>query len=98
MKIIKEPRNVRSSFFCFENHFQIITLTSRLYFITTHMTETALVLIDFQSEWTNPESEYYVGNIQEVMGKVNYLIDHCRAREYKIIRTKHRESDSLDAF
>lgn len=62
------------------------------------MIETALVLIDFQSERTNPESEYYVGNIQEVMGKVNYLIDHCRAREYKIIRTKHREPDSLDAF
>lgn len=62
------------------------------------MTETALVLIDFQKEWTNPESEYYVGDIQEVIGKVNYLIDHCRTRGYKIIRTKHRETDSLDYF
>ena len=62
------------------------------------MTETALVLIDFQSEWTNPESEYYVGDIQEVVGKVNYLIEHCRARGFKIIRTKHRENDSLDFF
>lgn len=45
-----------------------------------YMTETALVLIDFQTERINPESEYYVGDIQEVLAKVNYLIDHCRAR------------------
>ncbi|MCX6823935.1 MAG: cysteine hydrolase [candidate division SR1 bacterium] len=62
------------------------------------MTETALVLIDFQQEWTNPESEYYVGDIQEVVGKTNYLIDHCRTRGFKIIRTKHRENDSLEHF
>lgn len=62
------------------------------------MTATALVLIDFQQEWTNPESEYYVGDVQEVVAKVNYLIDHCRTREYKIILTKHREIDSLDYF
>lgn len=62
------------------------------------MTEIALVLIDYQSEWTNPESEYYVGDIQEVVGKVNYLIDHCRTRGFKIIRTKHRETNSTDFF
>ena len=62
------------------------------------MTETALVLIDFQQEWTNTQSEYYVGDIQEVIAKVNYLIDHCRTREYKIIWTKHREVASLEHF
>jgi len=62
------------------------------------MTETALVLIDFQSEWMNPESEYYVGDIKEIIAKVNYLIDHCRTRGYKIIRTKHREPDSIEHF
>lgn len=62
------------------------------------MTETALVLIDFQKERTDPKSEYYVGDIQEVIGKVNYLIDHCRTRGFKIIRTKHREIDSLEHF
>ena len=62
------------------------------------MTETALVLIDFQQEWTNTQSEYYVGDIQEVIAKVNYLIDHCRSRGYKIIFTKHREIDSLESF
>lgn len=62
------------------------------------MTETALVLIDLQSEWTEKESEFYVGETQELVAKINYLIEYCRAREYKIIFTKHREIDSLDAF
>lgn len=62
------------------------------------MTETALVLIDLQSEWTDKESEFYVGETQEAIAKINYLIEYCRAREYKIIFTKHREIDSLDAF
>ena len=62
------------------------------------MTETALVLIDFQEEWTNPKSEYYVGDIREVIAKVNYLIDYCRIRRYKVILTKHREIDSLEYF
>jgi len=62
------------------------------------MTETALVLIDFQTERTNPESEYYVGDTKEVIAQVNYLIDHCRTRGFKIIWTKHREADSIDAF
>lgn len=62
------------------------------------MTETALVLIDYQTEWTNPESEYYVGDVQEVIAKVNYLIEHCRVRGYKIIFTKHRETDWLEYF
>jgi len=62
------------------------------------MTETALVLIDFQTERIDPESEYYVGDHTETLSKVNYLIDFCRARDYKIIWTKHRETDSIDAF
>ncbi len=62
------------------------------------MTETALVLIDFQQDRIDPKSEYYIGEIQETIAKVNYLIDHCRTREYKIIFTKHREIDSLDYF
>ncbi len=62
------------------------------------MTETALVLIDFQSEWSNPASEYYVADMQEIVAKTNYLIDYCRTRWYKIIWTKHREIDSLDDF
>ena len=62
------------------------------------MTETALILIDYQSEWTDPESEFYVGETKELVAKVNYLIDYCRNRGYKIIFTKHREADSLTYF
>lgn len=63
-----------------------------------YMTDIALVLVDFQEERTNPDSEYYIGDIKDVITKVNYLIDHCRSREYKIILTKHRENDSLEYF
>jgi len=62
------------------------------------MTETALVLIDFQKEWIDPKHEYYVWDISQTLSKVNYLIEYCRAREYKILWTKHRETDSIDAF
>lgn len=65
---------------------------------TSKMTETALVLIDLQTEWTNLESEYYIVDAQEIIAKTNYLIAHCRARGYKIIFTKHREIDSVDFF
>ena len=47
------------------------------------MTETALMLIDFKTERTNPEREYYVGDIQETLSKVKYLIEYCREKNYK---------------
>lgn len=62
------------------------------------MTEVALVLIDFQTERIDPKSGYYVGDIQEVLAKVKYLAEYCRTRGYKIIWTKHRESDALEYF
>ena len=69
-----------------------------LYFFINTMTETALVLIDFQKERIYPESEYYVGDIQETLAKVKYLIEYCRVRNYKIIWTKHRENNSIGEF
>ncbi len=62
------------------------------------MQESALVLIDYQTEWRNPESEYYVGDLVDIVSKVNFLIDFCKARGYKIIFTKHVEPESLDYF
>ena len=58
----------------------------------------ALLLVDFEKEWTNPESEFYVGDISEVIEKVNKLIDFCRSNGYKIIFTTHVEEDSDEAF
>jgi len=62
------------------------------------MADTALVLIDYQTEWRDPESEFYVGDLVDTVAKVNFLIDFCKARGYKVIFTKHVEPDSPDYF
>lgn len=58
----------------------------------------ALILVDFQNEWINPESDYFVGDISWVIKKVNKLINFARQRKYKIIFTQHIELDSDDSF
>lgn len=58
----------------------------------------ALVLIDFQNEWINEKSPYFVWNIQNALKKVNKLIKYCRKNEYKIILTKHIELESDYSF
>ncbi len=62
------------------------------------MADSALVLVDYQTEWRDPESEFYVGDLVEIVAKVNFLIDFCKARNYKIIFTKHVQSDTPDHF
>ena len=62
------------------------------------MSEKALILVDFENEWVNKNSDYYVGDISEVIAKVNKLIDECRKNGFKIIFTRHIEKDSNDAF
>src|SRR3989339_457054 len=58
----------------------------------------ALILIDFQNEWIDKDSDYYVGNIDDVLERNNKLIEYCRDKGYKIIFTQHVESESEDAF
>jgi len=48
-------------------------------------TQKALVLVDFEQEWTDPNSEYYLDDISDVIDRTNRLLDHCRARNYKVI-------------
>ncbi|MFZ5341297.1 MAG: isochorismatase family protein [Patescibacteria group bacterium] len=58
------------------------------------MTNKALILVDFEKEWTNPDSDYYVGDITNIIKKVNKLISYCRKNDYKIIFTTHIEKNS----
>jgi len=58
----------------------------------------ALVLIDFEKEWIDKTSEYYVGDISPTIKRVNQLIDFCRKKGYKIIFTVHIGGDSDKAF
>jgi nicotinamidase-related amidase len=62
------------------------------------MSDKALILVDFENEWTDENSEYFVGDISHVIDKVNKIIDHCRKNGYRIIFTSHVEKGSEDAF
>jgi nicotinamidase-related amidase len=62
------------------------------------MTSKALILVDFEKEWTNKSSDYFVGDISELIEKTNKLIEFCRKNDYKIIFSTHVEKDSVEAF
>jgi len=59
------------------------------------MPNKALVLIDFQKEWIDPQSPDFMGDLTPLPERTNQLIDHCRARGYKIVFTRHVEKDSI---
>lgn len=58
----------------------------------------ALILIDFEKEWTDSGSDYFVGDISDVINRVNRLVEFCRKNGYKIIFTRHIEKDSSKEF
>lgn len=62
------------------------------------MTQKALICVDFEKEWIDKNSDYFVGDISDVIEKTNTLIDFCREKGYKIIFTTHIEKDSDSAF
>ncbi len=62
------------------------------------MPKKALLLIDFQKEWLDKNSDYYVGDISSAITTTNQLLDFCRSQDYKIIWTQHIEKDTDDAF
>ena len=62
------------------------------------MVNKALILIDFENEWTDKNSDYFVGNIDKVIIKTNKLIDFCRKKSHKIIFTTHIEKYSDKEF
>lgn len=62
------------------------------------ITSKALILVDFENEWRDKSSDYFVGDISYLIKKVNKLIDYCREKSYKIIFITHIEKDSDSAF
>lgn len=62
------------------------------------MKKQALILVDYQNEWMDKKSDYYVGEIMDVINRTNQLIEYCRKRDYKIIFTHHVEEDSKGEF
>jgi nicotinamidase-related amidase len=63
------------------------------------MSKKALILVDFENEWLDKNSDYYIDhNISDVLENTNKLIDFCRSQDIKIIFIKHVEKDSQSAF
>ena len=62
------------------------------------MTSKALICVDFENEWTDKSSDYFIGDISDVIKKTNKFIDFCRKNGYKIVFTTHVEKDSDSAF
>lgn len=59
------------------------------------MQETALVIINMQMAWTDKDSEYYLGNLDSMVEKMNYLIAYARELGYKIVFVKHHETEGV---
>lgn len=57
-----------------------------------------MALVDFENEWVDQDSDYYVGDISKVLKRTSKLIRHCRENNYKIIFTRHVEEGSEGAF
>lgn len=54
----------------------------------------ALVVVDWQREWINPESEYYIGSdLQEYTSRINQVIKFARNNNLKIIFVRHCEKE-----
>lgn len=58
----------------------------------------ALICVDFENEWITRDSDYYVGDISDVVARTNKVIDCCRKEGYRIIFTRHIEKDSDKEF
>ncbi|OIO45496.1 MAG: hypothetical protein AUJ28_04040 [Parcubacteria group bacterium CG1_02_37_51] len=57
-----------------------------------------LIIVDFQKEWQDKDSDYFVGDLSKLLNKTNQLIDYCRQEKYQIIFIKHVEKGSTTAF
>lgn len=57
-----------------------------------------LIVVDYQNEWVDKNSEYFVGDVSEKIEKLNELISRSRASSIPIIFTVHVEQDSQEEF
>ncbi|MFH1752247.1 MAG: isochorismatase family cysteine hydrolase [archaeon] len=58
----------------------------------------ALLVIDYQNEWIDKNSDDFAGNLSTQIEKLNKLISYCRKKEIPIIFTQHLELDSDGEF
>lgn len=58
----------------------------------------ALILVDYQNEWRDKDSDYYIGKLDSVIGAAKKVLDRARAKRVKVIFTQHIEPSPTEAF
>ncbi|MBN1984142.1 MAG: cysteine hydrolase [Chitinivibrionales bacterium] len=80
--------------------FLLITVVAALYSTSNGAAnkDTALVLVDFENEWTMQQSPFYLGTLDTLLTKTNSLIDYCLKKGFKRVYIRHVEKKSTTAF
>ena len=58
----------------------------------------ALILVDYQEEWRDRRSDYYIGSLGKVAEAAKKILDKARAKRIKVIFTQHIEPSPTTAF
>ncbi|MEM3278209.1 MAG: isochorismatase family cysteine hydrolase [Thermoplasmata archaeon] len=62
------------------------------------MNDKCLLLIDFEEEWQNRDSKYYLGDFSDRLKNARRLLDAFREKDLMVIFTKHITPDSKTSF
>ena len=57
-----------------------------------------LLLVDFQEEWRDKKSNYYLGEFKLKLRNAGLLLEHFHRRDWPVILTRHVEVGSKTAF
>ncbi|PIN75273.1 hypothetical protein COV18_03725 [Candidatus Woesearchaeota archaeon CG10_big_fil_rev_8_21_14_0_10_37_12] len=55
----------------------------------------ALLIVDYENEWINKDSEYFVGDISDKIARLNQLIKSFRGKNLPVIFVRHIEEDDV---
>jgi nicotinamidase-related amidase len=57
-----------------------------------------LLIVDFQEEWRNKKSDYYLGDFKLKLRNASLLVDYFHRKKWPVIFTRHVEIGSATAF
>ena len=57
-----------------------------------------LLIIDFQEEWRDKKSDYYLGQFKSQLRNASQLVDYFHEKKWPVIFTRHVEVGSTTAF
>lgn len=57
-----------------------------------------LLVVDFQEEWRDKKSDYYLGQFKAQLRNARLLVDYFHEKKWSVIFTRHVEISSTTAF